>query len=337
MSCRVISNPRMMDHAPSQTHPESPARLAAIEDRLDRVVGLSHQLAEPVQRADLELIHPSAYVDALEALRGERGFIDADTLTSEGSIEASWLAAGAAVEAARVVIEGEAKRSIALVRPPGHHAEPDRAMGFCFFSNVAIAAAAARARFGRERILIVDWDVHHGNGTQRAVYERDDILFFSAHQSPLYPGTGASHERGRGAGIGFTVNAPLPPGMGDGAYRAVFDDLLRPTAARFRPDLILVSAGFDAHACDPLAQMRVSSEGFASLCATVSEIADEYADGRLALVLEGGYDLRALSESVAYCAEILLGAAAPTAATPTSLEYRAVQSLLKQHSPGSTR
>ncbi len=331
MSCLVISNPRMMDHAPSETHPESPARLAAIEHRLETVPRLVHGMAEPARRSDIELIHPAAYVDAMETLRGEVGYIDGDTLTSPGSIDASWLAAGAAVQATRAVIDGDAQRSIALVRPPGHHAEPDRAMGFCFFSNVAIAAAAARARLGCERVLVVDWDVHHGNGTQRALYEREDILFFSVHQDPLYPGSGAVRERGAGPGLGYTVNAPLPPGMGDGAYRMLFDELLRPVADRFDPDLILVSAGFDAHLHDPLAQMRVSSEGFAGLCQVVNELADEHANGRLSLVLEGGYDLGALSESVAFCAEVLSGSTPPPKATPTPMEERVVSSLLRQH------
>ncbi len=331
MSCMVISHAQMQDHVPSAVHPESPARLAAIEERLATLPALQHRIATPAQANDIELIHPPQYVAALESLRGRRGYVDADTATSPGTIEASWLAVGAAVEAVQAVVDGACSSSLALVRPPGHHAEPERAMGFCFFSNVAIAAAAARARMGCERILVVDWDVHHGNGTQEAVYARDDILFFSVHQSPLYPGTGHIEERGVGQGAGYTVNAPLPAGMGDGAYAMLFDELLRPIADAYAPDLVLVSAGFDAHRMDPLAQMQVTSEGFATLCNTVREIAHEHAGGRVSMVLEGGYHLDALSESVAYCAEILSGAASPPTPTPTSSEHRLVSQLVASH------
>lgn len=331
MTCLVLSHSQMQDHVPSATHPESPARLAAIEARLAGLDALEHRVARPAKRSDIELIHPEHYITGLEEFRGARGFVDPDTATSPGSIEASWLAVGAAVEAVASVVDGTHSSSLALVRPPGHHAEPDRAMGFCFFSNVAIAAAAARERMGSQRILVVDWDVHHGNGTQKAVYERDDILFFSVHQSPLYPGSGHVEERGVGAGTGYTVNAPLPAGMGDGAYEMLFDELLRPIADAYAPDLVLVSAGFDAHRMDPLAQMQVTSQGFARMCSTVREIANEHAEGRLSLVLEGGYHLDALSESVAYCTEILAGSSPPPPCTPTDSEYKVVSRLVARH------
>jgi acetoin utilization deacetylase AcuC-like enzyme len=200
-------------------------------------------------------------------------------------------------------------------------------MGFCFLSNVAIAAAHARAACGRERVLVVDWDVHHGNGTQRAFWDRDDVLFFSVHQSPFYPGSGLVGERGGRAGEGRTVNLPLPAGLGDGAYQAAFDDILRPIAQRFRPDLVLVSAGFDAHRDDPLGGMQVSTEGFAALCGVVRDIADAHAGGALALVLEGGYDLRGLSTSVRACVEVLEGATPPPPVRPNAREARVVADL----------
>ena len=201
----------------------------------------------------------------------------------------------AAVDA---VVEGHARRVFANVRPPGHHAMSDRGMGFCIFNNVVIAARHAQRRHGLGRILVVDWDVHHGNGTQDAFYETDRVFFCSVHQSPLYPGTGAAGERGSGAGEGATLNLPLPPGQGDDAYRRVFDERVLPAAREYRPQLVLVSAGFDAHVADPLAGMRLTEEGFADLGRRVLEVAEETAGGRLVAVLEGGYAPPALGRSV---------------------------------------
>ncbi len=201
---------------------------------------------------------------------------------------------------------GRARNAFALVRPPGHHAEPDHAMGFCLLNNAAIAAEAAR-RAGAARVLIVDWDVHHGNGTQDIFAARDDVLYMSVHQFPFYPGTGAAHEVGAGAGRGATVNCPLPGGQGDADYGAVFHDLFLPAARAFRPELVIVSAGFDAHARDPLADMRVSERGFAAMASLLAQLADETCGGRLALMLEGGYDLAALAASVRATLEVMTG------------------------------
>jgi acetoin utilization deacetylase AcuC-like enzyme len=194
-----------------------------------------------------------------------------------------------------------------MVRPPGHHAEHDRAMGFCFYNNVAVAAAHAKT-LGARRIAIVDYDVHHGNGTQHT-FERDpDVLYMSTHQYPYYPGTGASHEVGTGAGAGFTVNCPLPPGQGDADYGAVFHDLFLPASEAFRPDIVIVSAGFDAHARDPLADMLVTERGFAAMCTSLAELALRQCSGKLVLLLEGGYNLEALAQSVRACLEVMTGA-----------------------------
>ena len=203
-------------------------------------------------------------------------------------------------------MSGRARNAFAVVRPPGHHAEPDQAMGFCLLNNAAIAAEAAR-RAGAARVLIVDWDVHHGNGTQDIFAARDDVLYMSVHQYPFYPGTGAAREVGGGAGRGATVNCPLPGGQGDADYGVVFHDLFLPAARAFRPDLVIVSAGFDAHARDPLAGMRVSERGFAAMASVLAELADEACGGRLALMLEGGYDLAALTASVRATLEVMAG------------------------------
>lgn len=319
----LITHAAMLEHVAGPAHPERPDRLRAAELALEGAA-VERRAAVPVAREALLRVHPERYVAAMEGLDGRAARIDPDTATSPGSIGAARLGAGAAVQLVDALLDGEARRGFALVRPPGHHAEPGVAMGFCLFNNVAVAAEQARAR-GVERVLIVDWDVHHGNGTQAAFYGRDDVLFFSAHQSPLYPGTGLLHEVGKGAGAGFTLNAPMAPGLGDGDYAALFADVLRPVAEAFRPGLVLVSAGFDAHRDDPLGGMALSEEGFAVLCAMVAQIADEHAGGRLGLVLEGGYDLVGLARSVRACVDVLGGSTAPKAGAPSRRGVAAIE------------
>lgn len=306
----IIGDPAMLAHETGDGHPERPDRLRAIEAALAGA-DVERVGAKPADRAAIERIHPKSYVDAVLALAGQSALIEHDTVVSPGSIDAALLAAGSGIQAVDALIAGRARRAFAMVRPPGHHAEPQRAMGFCLFSNVAIAAAHALEQPGIERVMIIDWDVHHGNGTQEAFYRRGDVFFFSVHQSPNYPGTGPLHETGSGAGAGCTLNAPLPPGLGDATYAALFADILRPAAAAYAPDLVLVSAGFDAHRRDPLAHMQLTEECFATLCAEVVAIAEEHADGRLALLLEGGYDLVGLSRSVRACVDVLGGATPP--------------------------
>ena len=312
-STLLIYDDAMVDHRPGWGHPERP-------ERLDAIVGLLRERPIPGARwerppaADQEpvlRVHEERYVAYLESLRGRSAMVDGDTTVSKGSLPAAWLAAGAAVRAVEAVTGDEAGAAFALVRPPGHHAEADRGMGFCLFNNVAIATEHALAARGCDRVLIVDWDVHHGNGTQHSFEDRDDVLYFSVHRHPYFPGTGSLRATGRGPGEGRNVNVPLHRPMGDAEYVAVFEELLVPVAQEFDPDLVLVSAGFDAHASDPLGGMDVTEEGFAALCGAVRGIADSCCGGRVALTLEGGYDLDGLARSVHACVEVLCGATPP--------------------------
>jgi acetoin utilization deacetylase AcuC-like enzyme len=312
MPVALLFDPVCLEHEPGPGHPESPERLAAIWRELTaRQIAGTEVVGPPrATRAQLERVHGAAHVGKLLSLAGRAGALDPDTVISPRSLDAALLAAGAAAEGVSRVLDGRSRGAFALVRPPGHHAESTRAMGFCLFNNVAVAAAEAHAR-GVERVLILDWDVHHGNGTQRSFYGRRDVLFASTHQFPFYPGTGDAPETGEGEGEGFTVNAPLAAGCDDGDFAAVFADALLPIADAYAPQLVLVSAGFDAHARDPLGGMEVSTDGFAALCGAVKAIADKHCPGKLVLTLEGGYDLQALAGSVRACVEVLAGSTAP--------------------------
>jgi acetoin utilization deacetylase AcuC-like enzyme len=248
----------------------------------------------------LSQVHDPTYIRAVdEVARAGGGYWDLDTHISEGSYEAALLAAGAAAAAVDAAIAGTP--SFALVRPPGHHALRESAMGFCLFNNVAVAAQHAVSAHGLSRVMVVDWDVHHGNGTQDAFYDRADVLFFSSHRYPFYPGTGALEEAGEGAGRGYTVNVPLPGGLDDAGYRRVFEQVVAPLAHRYRPELIVVSAGYDSHLADPLGGMAVTVAGFSEMARMVIGLAREITEcqGRLAAVLEGGYNVSALAASVA--------------------------------------
>ena len=310
----LLFDEAMLAHDPGPTHPEQPGRLGAVHDLLQKspVPGARWSAPKPATHQTIERVHTAAYINRIESVRGQSAALDIDTIVSPGSVQAVYLGVGAAIDAVSAVANGDAQRGFALIRPPGHHAERDRAMGFCLFNNIAIAAAHAQSELGCGRVLIVDWDVHHGNGTQQAFYGEPNILFFSTHQHPLYPGTGAAHEIGSGDGAGYTINAPIPPGFGDADYAAIFQQLLVPIADSFAPDLVLVSAGFDAHRDDPIGSMAVTEAGFAFLCAIVRDIADRHANGRLALILEGGYDVAALASSVRACIEVLAGSTAQT-------------------------
>ena len=284
------------------SHPENPDRIRAIEAELTRT-GLLRDRARPdfgpASREQLERIHDPGYLDQIDAAAARGGgWIDGDTVVYADSVEVATLAAGAAVAAVDTVLDGAARRAFVVARPPGHHATPSRGMGFCLLNNIAIAAAQALAR-GVERVFILDWDVHHGNGTQDAFYATDHVFFCSIHQSPLYPGTGAADERGEGAGTGYTLNIPLPPGQGDETYRRVVADVVMPAARAFAPELVLISAGFDAHRDDPLANMRLTEAGFVELASAALTLATEQSGGRLVACLEGGYDQSALGRSVA--------------------------------------
>jgi acetoin utilization deacetylase AcuC-like enzyme len=299
----VILDPLYLEHSNGPGHPESRERLEAIERMLasfparDRLEQLS---ARDAQFEELAWVHTPEYIRSIEATRG-RPFtvLDPDTGAGPESYAAALRAAGGVLQAVDAVLEGGRSGAFALVRPPGHHAEADRAMGFCLFNNVAVAACYALRRHGLRRVLIVDWDVHHGNGTMHAFYDSPEVLYFSLHQYPHYPGTGSVQEVGRGPGAGYTMNVPLPGGQGDADYLAAFRQLLLPVAREYAPQLILVSAGFDVHQDDPLADMRVSTSGFADLTGVLRGLAAECCPGRLALALEGGYQLKALAEGVA--------------------------------------
>ena len=315
MACDVLlcSSDRMLEHDPGPGHPERPDRLSAVLETLRGrpVPGTRWVEPEPAPLDPIRRVHDPDYVALIAATKGRSLQLDPDTATCAGSVDAALLAAGGALHVVTEVCSRRAERGFALVRPPGHHAERARAMGFCLFNNVAIAAEHAVRELGRERVLIVDWDVHHGNGTQHTFEERSDVLVFNTHQHPLYPGTGVLDETGRGSGEGFTVNVPLPAGCGDADLLAIYEELLLPVAESYEPDLVLVSAGFDAHEADPLAGLSLTEGGFAALCDVAADIADAHAGGRLALLLEGGYDLASLSESVREVVAILAGGSAP--------------------------
>jgi acetoin utilization deacetylase AcuC-like enzyme len=300
LTVALITHPACLLHDTGPFHPECPDRLRVVLAALEAEEFhlLVREQAPLATEAQLALVHPAHHIRAILGTVPEEGLsvdLDADTIMSHGSAEAAQRAAGGAIMAVDAVMEGWAKSAFAAVRPPGHHCERATAMGFCLFASAAIAARHAQQRGGLERVAVVDFDVHHGNGTQD-IFEADPSLFYgSSHQFPCYPGTGAASE----TGVGNIVNAPLPPGSGSAAFRAAWSDIILPALDRFAPSLIIVSAGFDAHKSDPLAQLRVETEDFAWLTAELITLARTHCEGRLVSVLEGGYDLRALAESAA--------------------------------------
>lgn len=312
MSVLHITHPAGARHLTGAGHPERPERLQAIQ----RAIGESGlaDLVEvsappPVERNLLLSVHSAAYVDELEAMaqRGG-GWLDQDTRVSADSALAAACAAGAAAHAAEALCAGEAARAFVTVRPPGHHALPDRGMGFCLLNNAAVAAAAAR-RSGRKRVMIIDWDVHHGNGTQAVFWRDPGVLFVSLHQEYWYPGTGALSDVGEGPGEGFTVNLPLPAETGDGGYEEAFTEVVLPLASVYSPDFLIVSAGYDAHFSDPLGGMVLTARGFGRLARLIEEAA-RASGAPLLVTLEGGYDLAALGASCVATLEALVGRAA---------------------------
>lgn len=294
----LLSDPRFFQHRSAAYHPERPERLDAANAAIERArttFGFHFTHVEPRAVTDEELarVHEPRFVDAMRRLRGSEGYIDADTFVGPSSVMTAELAAGGTVALVDALLDGSASRAIALPRPPGHHARPGQAMGFCLFNNVGVAAAHARAR-GLERVAIIDWDVHHGNGTQEMFYRDPNVLYVSTHQFPFYPGTGAVAEAGEADGTGFTVNVPLTAGGGDAIYRGAFERVILPVLEEYAPQLVIISAGFDASARDPLAEMTLSADAFGWMARGLRRIADRTAGGKLLLALEGGYDLVAL-------------------------------------------
>ena len=299
MSLILLTSDRFADHLTPPGHPERVERAEVMQVVASEWRKRGGEVLPPSPATDEQLtrIHAAEYVSLIDETAGRAVALDPDTVTSPESSDVARLAAGAACGAVNAVLDGKAQRALAMVRPPGHHAERGRAMGFCLFNNIAIAAAHARAR-GASRVAIVDYDVHHGNGTQWSFYEDPSVLFISSHQFPFYPGTGAAGDIGRGTGEGFTVNLPLDAGATDADYERVYDVVVFPVLRQFKPDLILVSAGFDAHERDPLAGMRVTTGYFGRMTAAIAAVADEVCKGRLVAVTEGGYDLHAFADSL---------------------------------------
>lgn len=304
MATGFIYHPKYLLHNASISHPERPDRLRAIVERLQES-GLWEQLhhIQP-QQADrrwVELTHQAAYIAEVEAAAlSAPTYLDADTHVSHDSFDVALLAVGGGIAACDAVISGRCRNAFAAVRPPGHHAEQFTAMGFCLFNNVATAARYLQKQHGLEKVAILDWDVHHGNGTQHILEEDPSILYISIHQHPLYPGTGLRDEQGIDAGVGTTLNIPLPGGCGDAEYAIAFNEVER-AINDFQPEFLLISAGFDAHYRDPLASMRVTADGFQQMTQKVLQLAKQHCNNRLVMLLEGGYDLIGLSTSVEAC------------------------------------
>ncbi|MDX6678812.1 MAG: hypothetical protein QOE31_2864 [Solirubrobacteraceae bacterium] len=309
----LLRHPSSLEHD-TGPHPESPRRIVAIERLLSARdwLGWDVRLSQPASRAAIEAIHPARHVDRVQAISEHGGgMIDADTILSAGSHEAALHAAGGAIAVVDALLGPErAPAAASLHRPPGHHATARQAMGFCLFNNVAIAAQHALDSGLAARVMIVDWDVHHGNGTNDIFAASDDVLFCSIHQSPLYPGTGPASDVGYGPGEGYTVNLPVPGGSGDAVFVSLLEHVVRPLARAYEPDLVLLSAGYDAHADDPLAGCVVTDDGYSAMAASVRAMAHEVG-APLGIVLEGGYDLGALARGVAITLAVAGAAQAP--------------------------
>ena len=306
--CAVVVDPEYLKHEPGEFHPERPERIRALLDLAETLDKKRFQILPPkaASRTDIEFCHGADYVKLVEATSKTNLYaLDGDTIVCRDSFGVGLLAVGGFLRLIDSIAAGEAQNGFALVRPPGHHALRDRAMGFCLFNTIAIGAHHLKKAFGVKRIMIMDWDVHHGNGTQDSFYEDPSVLFVSTHQFPYYPGTGAVTEVGLNAGEGYTLNIPLPAGCGDAEYMRVFNDVVVPAAKEFEPEWILVSAGFDPHRRDPLGGMEVTEAGFTGMARLLLELADQYTGGKIAFLLEGGYDLTALRKSVAAVLEAM--------------------------------
>jgi acetoin utilization deacetylase AcuC-like enzyme len=304
----VVVDPEYLKHEPGEFHPERPERIQVLLELADKLDHQKFQILPPkaASRSVIEVCHGADYVKLIESTSKTNHYaLDGDTITCRDSFGVGLLAVGGFLRLLDSIAAGEAQNGFALVRPPGHHALTNRAMGFCLFNTIAIGAQHLKNAYHAKRVLIMDWDVHHGNGTQDFFYEDRSVLFISTHQFPFYPGTGAVNEVGVNAGEGYTLNIPLPAGCGDAEYLRVFYDVVVPAAKQFEPEWILVSAGFDPHRRDPLGGMEVTESGFAGMAGLLLELADQYTGGKIAFLLEGGYDLAALNRSVAAVLEVM--------------------------------
>jgi acetoin utilization deacetylase AcuC-like enzyme len=312
MSVSLIFSPQFLNHRTPPGHPERVERGEVMQKVVDawKQRGGVAQEPRPATREELGRVHSDRHLAIIDQTAGRAVSLDPDTATSPESRDVALLAAGAAVGSVEVIVQSRATRVMALVRPPGHHAERERAMGFCLYNNVAVAAAHALT-LGMERVVIIDYDVHHGNGTQWIFYEDPRVLYISTHQYPFYPGTGAAGDVGRGHGAGFTLNVPMEAGATDGDYQEVFSALVIPVLDQFKPELVMISAGFDAHERDPLARMRLSTPGYAMLTKSLCDAADRHCHGRVVAVTEGGYDLAALKACLESTISVFDGAAVP--------------------------
>lgn len=298
----IVIDQAYLKHLPGESHPERPERIQALLDLAGDLDRAAFDVASPraATRAEIERVHDAEHVRLVESTSKLNNFaLDGDTITCRDSFAVALLAVGGFLTLLDAIAARQNCSGFALVRPPGHHALSDRAMGFCLFNTMAIGAEHLKRVYGAKKILIVDWDVHHGNGTQAVFYDDPTVLFISTHQYPFYPGTGSVNEIGAGAGEGFTLNVPLPAGCTDTEYLQVFQDVVTPAAEKFRPEWILVSAGFDPHRRDPLAGMNLSEKAFGAMANSLIALAERFSEGRIAFLLEGGYDLQALRTSVA--------------------------------------
>ncbi len=303
----VVIDRRYMDHDMGAWHVESPARIETLIRMLEKDPPVpTHPIApRPATDEELGWVHERGYIDLIRSTAGKTVPMDADTIAGPRTWETALLAVGGFLESLDRIMDGTVRNAFSLVRPPGHHAEASRAMGFCFFNNAAIGAEYLIRRHGLSRILVVDWDLHHGNGTEHAFYERRDVMYFSTHQSPLFPGSGAARFFGHGEGFGYNLNIPLLAGKTDADFLHIFERVLAPVAAEYAPEFIISSAGFDIAAGDPLGGMEMTAPGFGLLVESLMAMADRTASGRLGLVLEGGYDLPALREGVGEVLKVL--------------------------------
>ncbi len=318
---QIIEDARYQGHTAPEGHPERPERLIAIGEAIelfrDRAEITTSRAATP---EEIARVHDQRMIDVLVSSQTEpRGYLDADTYFSPLSYEIACLAAGGSIDLAKRVLGGEIRSGLAAVRPPGHHAEANRSMGFCLFNNVAVATRALQAEMGNPRILIFDWDVHHGNGTQHSFESDPDVLYISTHQFPFYPGSGDFNEVGIGRGVGATINLPMPAGCGDSEYIGLVQRIVVPAALAFAPDLILISCGFDAHRDDPLASMDLSIDGYRGMASLMRSLAESLCGGRIAYILEGGYALSGVREGACAVLESLTAESASAQGSASAL------------------